>query len=127
MNVITVNFKHVEIFKYARNEPIILKILFNDGISDRSMVKTTNIDNAEQFTAEVMNNIRKMEKELHNKNSNNFLDVVQVRFGDDEEKAEEKLYHAFSRVKEDMRKLRTPSAQGLLQKVAMIQGSRYSI
>ncbi|MEK6887165.1 MAG: hypothetical protein AABW88_05020 [Nanoarchaeota archaeon] len=127
MNIITVNFKHVEILNYIRNEPATLKILFNDGTADRSIVKTTNIDTSEQFAIEIMNDIKKLEKEVHSKNSNDFLDVVVVRFGDDEEKVEEKLKMAFSRVREEIKKMKSPSAQGLLQRIASFKGSKYNI
>ena len=127
MNIITVNFKHVEILNYIRNEPATLKILFNDGTADRSIVKTTNIDTSEQFAIEIMNDIKILEKEVHSKNSNDFLDVVVVRFGDDEEKVEEKLKMAFSRVREEIKKMKSPSAQGLLQRIASFKGSKYNI
>ena len=128
MIVITVNFTHVIISKFIRNEPVTLKIHFNDG-KEKSIEKTTNLDNVENFVSEVLSDVKKLEKESNSKGTGGFLDdVVMVRLGDDEEKVEEKLFHAFARIKEDIRKLKSGATpQNFLQKIAMFQNSKYTI
>ena len=128
MIVITLNFTAIEVSKFARNEPMILKVFFNDG-KDRFLEKSTNLENVEEFTQQVINEARKLAKESNAKSSGGFLDdVVMVRFGEDEEKLEEKMINAFRRVKEDMKRLKTINTpQNYLQKLAMFQKSKYNI
>jgi len=129
MIVVNVIFKTVEIGKYVRNAPITLKITFDDGYKERSFEKVTSVENAEALTQEVINDVRKMEKEAHTDTSGGFLDdVVIVRFGDDEEKTEAKLQNTFRRIKEELMKLKTmTTAQDYLQRIAMFQKSKYNI
>lgn len=129
MIVITVAFTAVEVVKYARNEPLMLKISFNDGSKEKSFEKTTNLDNIEEFSTEVMGEARKIEKELNAGSTGRFLDdVVMVRFGDDEEKSQERLNNAFRRIRDDVKNLKRPdSPKNYLQKTAMIQKARYNI
>ena len=127
MIIVNIVFKMIEIAKFSRGEPLVLKVTFNDG-KERIIEKTTNLENVEEFTQIIINEARKISKEANAKNTGGFLDdVVQIRFGDDEEKAEEKLYHAFARVKEDVKRMRMQNGQNLLQRVSMIQGAKYNI
>lgn len=129
MIIITVTFTAVEIVKYARNEPLTIKILFNDGSKEHSFEKITNFDKVEEFSIEVMNEARKIEKELNAGSTGRFLDdVVQVRFGDDEEKSQEKLNNVFRRIRDDVKNLKRPdSPRNYLQKTALIQKARYPV
>jgi hypothetical protein len=128
MIVVTVNFTAVQVAKYARGEPLLLKIFFHDGSQERFVEKHTELANVEEMIQHLINDVRKMEKELHAKKGGGFLDdVVMVRFGDDEEKVEERLFHVLSRVKEEAKKLRTPgAAQNYLQKIATFQGAKFT-
>ncbi len=129
MIVITVNFTSVEVSRYVRDEPITLKIFFNDGSQERFIEKRTNLENIEEFTQQVITEARKMEKDINAKHSSGFLDdVVMVRFGDDEEKVEEKLHNVFRKIKDEIKKLKTPTAaQNYLQRIAMFQKSKFNI
>ncbi len=129
MIVITVNFRFVEVSKYERNQPVQLKIFFDNGSEEKFIEKSTNLENIEEFTQDVINSARKIEKEANAGASGSFLDdVVMVRFGEDEEKTELKLSRVFSRIKEDIKNLRiNDSPQSYLQRLAMIQNAKYNI
>ena len=132
MIVTTVNFKYVEVNKYERNyksEDLTLRIYFNDGSQDRFVEKKFNINsNSEETTKEVLNDIKKLARESNAKGSRDFLgDAVVVRF-DDDESMEDRLMHAFNRIKEDLRKIRNPNnSTGFLQNIASFQKSKYSL
>lgn len=127
MNVVTLDFKSIEIAKYARGEPLLLNILFSDG-QDKVIQKSTDLNNTETLTQEILNEAKKLAKEKNKSNTGNFLDdAVMIRFARDEEETEAKLNMALRRVKEDVRKFRTTNSQGYLQKWAMFQGTKYNI
>lgn len=129
MIVITVKFIAVEVVKYIRNEPLILKISFNDGSQERAFEKAANLDNIEEFSIEVMNEARKIEKQANEGNTGRFLDdVVMVRFGEDEEKTMDRLNRAFRKIKDEIKGLTAgDTPQNYLQKMAMLQRAKYSI
>ena len=128
MIVVTLSFSHIQISKFARNEPVTLRIFFNDG-QDRFLDKTTDISSTEGLTREVINEARKLAKESNSKKTGNFLDdTVMVRFAEDEERLEEKMIMAFARIKGDLKRIRTMNTStNYLQNIASFQGSKYNI
>lgn len=127
MIVITLDFKAIEIGKYARGEPLLLNISFSDG-QDKVIQKSTDLNNTELLTQEIINETKKLAKESNKSNTGNFLDdTVMIRFARDEEETEAKLNMALRRIKEDVRKFKTTNSQSYLQKWAMFQGTKYNI
>ena len=128
MVVATLSFSHVQISRFSRNEPVTLRIFFNDGQA-RFFDKTTDISSTEALTQEVINEARRIAKENNAKKTGNFIDDnVMVRFAEDEEKLEEKMIMAFSRIKGDLKRVRTlNTATNYLQNIASFQGSKYNI
>ena len=128
MNVVTLSFSHIQISKFVRNEPVTLRIFFNDG-QNKFFDKTTDISNTEELTQEVINEARKITKESNSKRTGDFLDgTVVVKFAEDEEKLEEKMIMTFARIKGDLKRLRTMNTStNYLQNIASFQGSKYNI
>ena len=131
MKNVNVKLTSVEMTRYARNEPTILKIFFNDGNKEHYIEKTSSLDSLEELSSQIMNDIKKNIKDMNSKDGPGIFDnIVTVIFGDidDEEKAEEKLTNSLRRIKDDIRKLKMQNtAQNYLQRLAMFQKSRYSI
>ena len=127
MIIVNVIFKAIEVSKYTRTD-LTLKIHFDDGSKERVIEKQTNLENVEELTNQVFNEVRRIQKELTSGNTGDFLDdVVIVRFEDDE-RVKEKMLNAFRRIKDEMRKLKTADlADNYLQNISMFQKLRISL
>lgn len=127
MIIVNVKFTSIEVSKYTRSE-LVLKINFDDGIKERTLEKKSNLESAEELTDEVFTEVRRLEKELNDQKTGDFLeDVVIVRIEDDE-KISEKMQNAFRRIKEDMRKLKTGAiTDNYLQDITMFQRTKINL
>lgn len=125
MIVVNISFVKVEISKYSRDE-LVLKIHFNDG-KPRFIEIKTEIPNVEEFVEWTINEVRKKEKEWNRQPGQGVLDdVVMVHFSMDEEELYDRLFTVFSRVKEEVRKVRGARvATNYLQTVTNIHGAEF--
>ncbi len=128
---VNVKFTSIEISKYIRNEPVTLKVLFNDGKKEHSILKTTDLVNINELADQIKSDAKKMMKDMNSSSGTGMFDgVVTVVFGDidDEVNATERLSNSLGRIREDIRKMKNnTTSQNYLQRIAMFSGSRYSI
>ena len=130
MKVSTVTFKHAQVTNYERSykgEEATLKIVFNDGSQDSSVEKRVSVNtNVEELSLQTLDDIRKLVKGSGTSSRDFLGDVVVVKF-DDDETMQDRLEHAFSRIKEDIRKLKSTTSGSYLQTMSNFRNAKYSL
>ncbi len=127
MIIVNVDFTAVEVKKFDRDE-FLLRIYFKDGSKEQFVDKTTKLDNIEEFSQTLIQEVRKLEKDINSQKSGEFLGDVTVVMFEDDETLEERLQNVFRRIRDEAKKLRTQKvAQGYLQNISRFSGSKYSV
>lgn len=128
MIIVNLVFDSVQVANYGRDD-LTVRINFSDGKQSYHIDKRTNLENTEEISEQMFNEAKKMVKDAHAQRSSDFLgDVVMVRFNEDEEKLSEKMHNAFSRIKEEMRKLKTSKvADNYLQRLTNFNNLKISL
>jgi hypothetical protein len=124
MIIVNVQFKSVELVKFNIKEGIEFRISFDDGV-ERSINKSSLIEDPEALTEEIFKEIRSMEKRYNQQyGGESFDDVIIIRF-EDEEKAMQKMAGFFSKVKEKVKDVKSSiDATNYLDKINQINKSR---